>query len=219
MVNFTINENENNYYYFGDNTSYKHNAIKNESEILQVLYIPSVIDGKNIEEIGKYAFSALFSIEEVIICEGIKRINERAFSQCYSIKRVQIPASVTFLGNRAIHTFNGTKYNILPKAQEQNNEYSADSTLEIYFAHNSKISYISEGSISRAKNIVIHFWGNKSPINEKNPFFQSCSQSIKIFAPFTSKFCGYKTISCITRRIKCQRNLMSYVNVMILLVS
>ena len=59
-----------------------------------ILDIPSSINGRTVEEIGRWAFLLDERIEEVIIPEGLKIIGEGAFSACDKIKKVTFSSTV-----------------------------------------------------------------------------------------------------------------------------
>ena len=60
--------------------------------------IKTVIIGKNVTTIGKYAFKECGSIEDVIMPESLTNIGYRAFYGCSSLKEITIPENVTQIG-------------------------------------------------------------------------------------------------------------------------
>lgn len=56
--------------------------------------VPSVINGKRVQRIGKRAFSSCV-IKEIEIPQGIKEIGEEAFWGCCGLKEVKLPQSIT----------------------------------------------------------------------------------------------------------------------------
>ncbi len=69
------------------------------------LYIPKLIDGLPVSNIGREAFKSAISTE-IIIPEGVGKIDWFAFSNCENLKYVRIPKSVTKIEYGA---FNGTE--------------------------------------------------------------------------------------------------------------
>ena len=70
------------------------------------IYIPAVIKGKPVTEIGDRAFSNLDSLTEVVIPEGVTSIGGSAFSYCTSLEEIVIPEGVTKIDCFAFHKCN-----------------------------------------------------------------------------------------------------------------
>ena len=66
-----------------------------------LIYIPAVMEGKPVTEIGENAFQACTSLEEIVIPDTVTSIGRTAFSYCDSLEEIVIPDSVTSIGNNA----------------------------------------------------------------------------------------------------------------------
>lgn len=69
--------------------------------------IPDNLDGKQVVEIGRRAFSGAYGyvevcVKKIIIPEGVTTIDGLAFSNCSNLKELVIPESVTSLGEEFI---------------------------------------------------------------------------------------------------------------------
>ena len=187
----------------GDNSTTPGNAVKNVSLLTKTLTIPSVVEGNQIEEIGYRAFYRCFIVEEVFISNSIRRINQYAFSDLYNLKSIIIPPSIEFIGYAAINTFNRTQAN----EDEENgiyeeSKYMSNGYLVVTFLPHSMIQYISQYGISRKRNIIVNYFDSRSFYCHENIFMQQYNPNVKIYAPYTSSFCGYKTIYQRTCQIK-----------------
>ncbi|MDE6585996.1 MAG: leucine-rich repeat domain-containing protein [Clostridia bacterium] len=60
--------------------------------------IPSKYKNKNVNGIGKFAFSSCKKLESITIPDSITYIRDSAFSNCVNLKRISIPDSVTDMG-------------------------------------------------------------------------------------------------------------------------
>ena len=143
-------------YIIGNNQSnYYRNGLRNWSLLGKYLFIPGVIQGCPISEIGIFAFYACLNIEEIFISDSIRQINTYGFSSLESLRRISIPPSVEFIGYAAIHCFNNTLASTVPGLP--NTEYTSKGTLYVSFSQNSQIKFMSNGSITRIENIVIYY--------------------------------------------------------------
>ena len=172
----------NNVYIIGTNTTREHNGVKNWTLAGPTMTIPSVIDGKNIEEIGQHAFYRCHNLVEVFISNHIRSINVRAISECLNLKSVIIPPSIEFIGFAGIHAYNKSRDN------------TADGIMKITFQANSKIQYIDQYGISRKNTIFIYYNDARQFPCHNDPFHRITKITLKIFAPYTSLFCGHTTI-------------------------
>lgn len=68
------------------------------------LIIPAEIDGKNVTNIGGYAFLGRGSLKSVIIPNSVISLEDETFSGCSSLENVEIPDSVTTIGDRAFYS-------------------------------------------------------------------------------------------------------------------
>ena len=103
-----------------------------------------------------------------------------------SLVSINIPSSVEFIRYCGIHCFN-----------DSTSETSLG-TLTVVFNPESNISYIDRHGICRKQHIIIYYLGYKSPLHHNDPFFRSFYQSLTIFSPHVSSFCGYRTKSLST---------------------
>lgn len=71
------------------------------------MIIPNMIDGKNIVEIGPFAFEKLFTVKEIEVSEGIQSIKNGAFNECRNLKSVKLPDSLVCLGDQTNDFSNG----------------------------------------------------------------------------------------------------------------
>ncbi|MCR4578194.1 MAG: leucine-rich repeat domain-containing protein [Clostridiales bacterium] len=68
---------------------------------VDVLEIPSQLDGYTVTGIGKDAISCYYELTSVTIPDSVTVIGDWAFWSCYSLISVNIPDSVTDIGERA----------------------------------------------------------------------------------------------------------------------
>ncbi|MDE7163290.1 MAG: leucine-rich repeat domain-containing protein [Clostridia bacterium] len=83
------------------------NVSKAEAEMV----IPSVYNGKPVEEIGHFHFD---NLESVTIPDSVKVIGEQAFSGCSNLKNVTIGSGVTTIGKSAFGGCNSLESITLP---------------------------------------------------------------------------------------------------------
>ena len=65
--------------------------------MLQKVYI-----GKNVSNIGDYAFNACYSLKSIIIADSVISIGNYTFGNCYSLESIIIPDSVISIGKYAL---------------------------------------------------------------------------------------------------------------------
>ena len=90
------------------NENYKM-GIKNDGTLIITHYlgkesaveIPTAINGKNVTEIGSYAFYECSTVQTISIPNTVTHIREYAFAKCISLTEVRIPTSVVHVGKRA----------------------------------------------------------------------------------------------------------------------
>ena len=183
-----------------DNETTKKNGLTDWNTLGSILNIPSVINGHKIDELGRYAFYNCQKIEEINIGDGIKQIGERCFSHCPNVRSIIIPPSVKFIGYCGIHCYNESAAKIYGTSSR---ESTGEGVIIITFLPESKISYIDNLGISRKENIIIYYFGRLKPLHKKDPVGKSSLTSIKIYAPFVTRFLGMKTLSY--KLTSCQR--------------
>jgi hypothetical protein len=91
------------------NENYKM-GIKNDGTLIITHYlgkesaveIPTAINGKNVSEIGRYAFYECSTVQTISIPNTVTHIREYAFAKCISLTEIKIPTSVVSLGNRVL---------------------------------------------------------------------------------------------------------------------
>ena len=143
MTSFNFNQ-VNGKWIIGTNNTGTKSGLKDWSTLGSILNIPSVIDGNNIEEIGKHAFYSCKVIEEIIIGDGIKKINQWAFAHLLNLRRIVIPSSVEFIGNNGIHCYNETAQSIYGESAP---ETTGKGNIVVTFLPDSKISFIGSFGI------------------------------------------------------------------------
>ena len=82
-----------NYAFYSEGLDYKDNGdtvtITGKGDCSDTsIYIPAVISGKRVTEIGNYAFLSCASLKEIVIPEGVISIGSSAFNYCTSLKEV-----------------------------------------------------------------------------------------------------------------------------------
>lgn len=70
-------------------------GISSQAYTLDVVHIPSEIDGRLIKEIGPDVFSDSIAMKHLIIDEGIKVIRSNAFCNCKNLETIELPDSLT----------------------------------------------------------------------------------------------------------------------------
>ena len=107
------------------------------------------------------------------------------------MRSVVIPPSVEFIGSAAVNAYNYTLVKLNPDLE--NIAYVSEGTMTITFLPNSKIQYIDNYGFCRKKNIIINFYDKKQFSCHRDIFLSNCDPHYEIYAPYTSKFCHYKT--------------------------
>ena len=90
------------------NENYKM-GIKNDGSLIVTHYlgkesaveIPTSVNGKNVTEIGSYAFYECSTVQTVTVPSTVTHIREYAFAKCISLTEIRIPTSVVSIGKRA----------------------------------------------------------------------------------------------------------------------
>ena len=77
-------------------------GFNNEAIVGADLYIPAVIDGKRVVEIGDRAFGSNGFIQRVEIEHGIERVGNFAFHNCTVLKGIYFPDSVKTIGRECM---------------------------------------------------------------------------------------------------------------------
>ena len=65
------------------------------------IHIPSEIDGRNVTEIGDYAFRYHDNLTSINIPDSVTTIGNHAFSSCANLTSIDIPNTVTTIGDSA----------------------------------------------------------------------------------------------------------------------
>ena len=192
----------NNTWIIGKNnlTSSNPNGIKDISLLGTYLYVPSIINGHRIEEIGCYAFFRCTKRKEVVIETGIKQLNKCSFSDNTNLQLITIPASVEFLGINSIHCYNRSL--ALENGNLPSIEYTGKGLLTVVFLPDSQIGYLNSGCIARKERVIIYYLGRKSPKYSNDPFYKKVCKSIKIYAHYVKQFGDTKVISNYTQSTK-----------------
>ena len=188
--NFVV-EYVNNTWIIGTNLTTGGNGVKNPLLLTSTLTIPSVIDGHQIEQIGQYAFYQCSVIEEIFLSNSIRVINRYSFGSLENLKTIVIPPSVQIIGYAGIHTYNVSLYrinNTLP-----NEKFVSHGVLNITFLPHSQIKFIDYAGMSRKENIIVNYF-DKGFISCGDIFMSHLHPNVKIYAPYTSRFCNYRTI-------------------------
>ena len=79
------------------------------------IYIPAVIKGKPVTEIGDRAFSNLDSLTEVVIPEGVTSIGAYAFNGCTMLAEIAIPEGVESIGEAAFQSCTSLAEIVIPE--------------------------------------------------------------------------------------------------------
>ena len=75
--------------------------------------IPSVINGKKVTEIGKYAFERAQNVS-IIIPNTVKRVQHCGFYGCTKLKKISIPDSVEYIGQGAFRYCSSLEKVVIP---------------------------------------------------------------------------------------------------------
>jgi hypothetical protein len=94
------------YYIVGDNKTTYGNGITQSSYSGEIV-IKEFINGKEVIEIGQYAFTSC-QIKNVTIYAKIRSINTWAFTYCTKLEYLNIPSTVTFIAQSALYLGNGS---------------------------------------------------------------------------------------------------------------
>ena len=179
---------------YGTNKTEARNGVKNWELIGPKLILPSYLDGKEITEVGQFAFCRCYYLKELFIDEGIKVLNDHAFGYCPNLTSIIIPPSVECIMYCSLHAYN-----------ESCETYTSVGTMKVTFAGDSMIKYIDHYSITRKEHVVIIFNGKTSPIYGNDPFYRRVIKSIKVYSTFTHSFCGVRSKIMHSQRCNKQR--------------
>ena len=181
------------------------------------LVIPSIIDGKKIEEISLYAFYAYTCLEEVIISDGIKEIKTYAFGHCENLNNVIISPSVERIEKCGIHCLNHTLFS--NNSNTNTKLLTSSGVITITFLPKSNLKYLEQYAISRKENIVIYFLGYSSPQSHSNPFYKEYLNSITVYSSHVKYFGGIRVKNNASNNIDCSYSLfIKFTNSVILLI-
>lgn len=76
--------------------------------------IRKITIGRDVTNVGNYAFAGCIFAEEIIVPEGVEHIGDCAFGACTALMSITIPDSVTSIGNGAFSECEGLTNIILP---------------------------------------------------------------------------------------------------------
>ena len=172
-------------YILGTNTSTYQNAFKSgiDPKQFKSIIIPSHFNNKPIIAIGKYSFHRCETIEEVYIRANISVIYEYAFMGCYRLRYINIPSSCHTLCTACIDC----RYFNIP------NHIYNNGTLTIVFEPGSKLKQMESTAIYNAAHFELYIYDKLNPTY--NLILGSdLPSTVKIYSPFSYKFCGYHTI-------------------------
>ena len=165
------------YYIVGNNSTSNGNGIDDLKFSGEIIIEPKV-NGKDVIEVGKYAFRECYYITKIIIYAKIKAINEKSFSHCIKLQYINVPASVTFIGLHGLFFGSG-----------DGNMISIPITVE-FNAGRKESLFLGSENLNYRKNLSILYPSNLALLCNANGLFTStkyvsfCSFSNN---PFLSK--------------------------------
>lgn len=118
------------------------------------IVIPKTIYGKEVTEIGEYAFSNCTNLKSVEIPNTVIKIGEHAFSNCVNLKNIEIPNTITEIGEYAFSYCEGLKNINIPngiKTIEERTFYNCISLENIEIPHT--VTSIKSGAFWECINL------------------------------------------------------------------
>ena len=149
-----------------------------------VLDIPASINGKAVEEIGRWAFLMEESIEEVIIPDGVKVIGEGAFSACDGIKRVTLGSTLMRIEATAFSGCASLDEIILPESLEYigQSAFNACESLKSIVIP-SKIKVLNGSTFNYCSSLEAIDFGSVEVIGDFE--FHGCESLVSINVPMS----------------------------------
>ena len=181
--------------------------------------IPKTCNGKEISNIGYYAFYGCSYITEVKLEARVKALYKYAFGHMPSLWSINVPSSCTFLGTCSIYCYNNSNTKT-PTAVD---------TIIIYFELGSKLETIENYAFGRKELVILIMCERIRSLKKVNPIIcaMQFTGSIEIYSPYSfslgnvnstvkrSMHCYYMT--CIIRNRS--RSFIKYVLVLQILLS
>ena len=161
-----------------------------------VLDIPASINGRPVEEIGRWAFLMNESIEEVIIPDGIRIIGEGAFSACDKIKKVTLGSTLVKIEPTAFSGCASLDEIILPESLEYigQSAFNACESLKS-IAIPSKIKVLNGSTFNYCSSLETIDFGSVEVIGDFE--FHGCESLVSINVPASVTSVGdYAFASC-----------------------
>ena len=120
--------------------------------------IPSVINGKKVTEIGKYAFERAQNVS-IIIPNTVKRVQQCGFYGCTKLKKISIPDSVEYIGQGAFRNCTSLEKVVIPNKIKciKDGTFAGCKSLSDITISNSveDIDYNAFGNCVSLKNVTI----------------------------------------------------------------
>ena len=184
---FTEKQNE---IIIGTNETNKKNGIKEGYSAPEHLVIPSHYNGKEITQIGRWAFYSCHTIQTVKIFAPIQIINEYAFAECYNLSSINIPNTCMYIMWAAIdgrvQTTPSPQYGMGP--------------ITITFEPGSQLAYLDHSSIANFPSFIVYIYDKIYPsVHDESFVFKSdnntnfSSYSVHIYSPYSFKFANIQT--------------------------
>lgn len=85
---------------------------------VESIFVPEMIDGQPVVEIGEGAFSSCTMVTAIEFPETITKIGTRAFENCNRLETVKLPQSLEYLGAAAFHSCSSLQEVLLPDGLE-----------------------------------------------------------------------------------------------------
>lgn len=161
-----------------------------------VLDIPASINGKPVEEIGRWAFMMNERIEEVIIPDGLKTIGEGAFSACDGIKKVTLGSTLERIESTAFSGCASLNEIILPESLVYigQSAFNACESLKS-IAIPSKIKVLNGSTFNYCSSLSSIDFGALEVIGEFE--FHGCESLVSVNVPMSVVSVGdYAFASC-----------------------
>jgi hypothetical protein len=181
------------YYIVGDNTTTSGNGITQTSYSGEIV-IKEFINGKEVVEIGQYAFTSC-QIKNVTIYAKLRSINTWAFTYCTKLEYLNIPSTVTFIGTSALFLGNpGVTIKI-------------DAVIEFNDGRTQKV-FIGDENFCRRTTFYIIYPSNLPPLYSSTSNAWNDVTYYFICAPSTFDFYSKHTTTDTT---KCPKSQYTYV--------